>query len=451
LRWLLLKDLRILRRSPLLVGMLVLYPAVIGLLIGFAVSSPSSKPKVAIYSGVPLGHSVVTLGGERIDVSKYAQDLYASIAPIQTDSAAQALADVRSGQALAALIIPADTVTQIQELIATGEGNPTVRVVLNDKNPVDRELVQQALQTRVNDVQAAISEQVLKTVVADLQLVLDGGRISLFGRTLDLLGLKNTRTIVQGAVVALPPGSSLAPALEQVVHFAALAIDGLALAGPQIGSIERPLTVDQTELSGRTTPTASYAVAIAAVVLLMFVTLLLASGMLALERSENAYRRLIGLVRPSALLTEKVILAALCAVVLTVVTVAVISAFVALDWGRLELWVLALGISALAFAALGIAVGALARDVSVASLLAFMISLPVAFIALVPASAVSGGLETGLNVISFVFPFRAALQAVANAFTGASPGIGLPLLHLLVLTGVFAVLARAGLTRFTDW
>jgi len=82
--------------------------------------------------------------------------------------------------------------------------------------------------------------------------------------------------------------------------------------------------------------------------------------------------------------------------------------------------------------------------------MAFMISLPIAFIALVPGTAVSGGLATLLNVISFVFPFRAALQAVANAFSGASPGIGLPLVHLLGLTVMFAVLARLALTRFVD-
>src|SRR5579863_3673571 len=257
LRWLLLKDLRILRRSPLLVGVLVLYPAVIGLLIGFALSSPPGKPKVAIYTGVPVGRSVVSFGGERIDVARYAQDLYSSINPIRASSAAAAIADVRSGQALAALIIPSDTVSQIQDLIATGEGSPTVQVVLNDRNPLERDLVRQALQTRVDDVQAAISKQLLATVVHDLRLVLDGGRISFLGRSVALLGLRDTRTIVQGAVASLPARSVLRPALDQVVSFAGEAIDGLALATPAIGSVATPLTVDQTELSGATTPTAS--------------------------------------------------------------------------------------------------------------------------------------------------------------------------------------------------
>ena len=47
MRWLLLKDLQILRRSPLLVALLVLYPIVLAVLIGLALSAGPEKPKVA--------------------------------------------------------------------------------------------------------------------------------------------------------------------------------------------------------------------------------------------------------------------------------------------------------------------------------------------------------------------------------------------------------------------
>ena len=181
----------------------------------------------------------------------------------------------------------------------------------------------------------------------------------------------------------------------------------------------------------------------------MFIALLLAAGMLALERSENAYTRLVrGLVSPGRLLAEKVVLAGGCATVVTLVMAALVSLFVHLDWSRFELWVLTLALGACAFAALGVAIGGLAREVSAASLLAFLVSLPVAFVALVPASAVSGGLKTVLDVVAFVFPFKAALEAVSNAFSGTAPGIGLPLVHLLVLTLAFGALARVTLVRF---
>ena len=236
-----------------------------------------------------------------------------------------------------------------------------------------------------------------------------------------------------------------------MTDFANVAIDGLALASPQIGGVATPLSVQESDISGATTPTSSYAIAIAVVVLLMFVTLLLSAGMLALERSENAYRRLVrGLVRPELLLTEKVLLAAGCALAMTLAMSAAISLFVPLGWGRFALWVLALGVGGLAFSSLGVTVGALARDVSVASLLAFLISLPVAFIALVPSTSVSTELSGVLGVISFVFPFRAALEAVSNAFTGSQPAIALPILHLVILALVFSTLARVALLRFGE-
>jgi hypothetical protein len=51
-------------------------------------------------------------------------------------------------------------------------------------------------------------------------------------------------------------------------------------------------------------------------------------------------------------------------------------------------------------------------------------------------------------VVAFVFPFKAALQAAANAFSGTSPSIGLPLLHLALLAVAFAVVARMAMRRF---
>src|SRR5207248_9498217 len=130
-----------------------------------------------------------------------------------------------------------------------------------------------------------------------------------------------------------------------------------------------------------------------------------------------------GLVSKGGLLSEKILLAAGCAAILSLVMSVCVSLFVHLDWARFELWVVALAFGGLAFAALGVAIGGLAREVSVASLMAFLLSLPIAFVALVPASAVSGALKSLLDVVAFLFPFKAALQAVNNAFTGTSPGI----------------------------
>jgi hypothetical protein len=449
MRWLLLKDLQILRRSPLLVGVLIVYPIAIALMIGFALSSPPGKPKVALLNEVAPGKGKIDFGSQQINVAGYASQLFQSIDPIKVHSREAAVAKVKDGEALAALIIPADITQQIQSLVTTGVGTPTVELILNTKDPIERQFVNQAISARLNEVEQAVSKQVLRVAVTDLQQVLGGGTIQFLGQNFHLLGLRNARTIVQGTIASLPRGSPLRVALSQVSSFASLAIEGLGFASPVLGSIGTPLTVVQTELAGRTTPTDSYAAAIAVIVSLMIVTVLLAAGMLALERSENAYARLVrGLVSPGRLLSEKIALSAGCAAVVSLLMAAFVSLFVHLDWGRFELWVLALAFAGVAFGALGVAIGGLSREVSTASLLAFLLSLPIAFVALVPADAVSGALKSVLDTVAFLFPFKAALQAANNAFSGTAPGILWPLVHLAVLTVVFAALARLALKRF---
>src|SRR5437588_4027045 len=230
MRWLFVKDLQILKRSPLLVGLLIVYPFAIALMIGFALSSPPGKPKVAFYSQVAPGRGRIRFGSQQINISKYASQLFQSIQPIKVSSRAQAIAKVRNGQASAALIVPADIVSQIQNLVTQGVGSPTVQLILNTRDPLERQFADQAISARLNQVEQAVSKQVLRVAVSDLHEVLNGGNVQILGRTVRLLGLRNSRAIVQGAIAALPPASSLRLALRQVVGFATLAIDGLGLA-----------------------------------------------------------------------------------------------------------------------------------------------------------------------------------------------------------------------------
>ena len=201
-------------------------------------------------------------------------------------------------------------------------------------------------------------------------------------------------------------------------------------------------------VKGGASPLGAFAAAIAVAVTLMLVTVLLAAGSLALEREENAFRRLVrGLVSRTALLVEKVGLAALCAMVVGLLLLIGLSLFVDLPWSRFPLWVVALAFGAAAFGALGVAFGALTREVRAASLLAFMASLPIAVLGLVPSGAVSGALYDVIRVVSGVFPFRATVDALDSAL-GRSGDLWVPLLHLALLAVAWVAVARLSLRRF---
>jgi len=450
MRWLLLKDLQILRRSPLLVALLVVYPVLIAVLIGFALSKGPDKPRVAFVNLVPPEKNEFTIGGERLDASRYANELFKSIEPVRVDSREEAVELVRSGETLGALILPPDATEKLQSTIDLTPGDPpTVEVLYNAEDPVKRNYVESVIEARLADANVALSESLTEIAADYLDVIVSGGEFSILGQDFVVLGLRKSETILRAAIESLPRRAPERAALEQVARFARLASDNLDISKPVLASIGEPVRVKQTIVKGRKTPLDSFAVAVAVTISLMFVTLLLAAGMLALEREEHAFTRLVrGLVSRAALLAEKIGLAALCSFLVTLAMLAGLSLFVGLDWGRLPLWLLALGAGAVAFAAMGVAIGGLAREVRAASLLAFLLSLPVAFLALVPSGSVAARLYDAIQVLSAVFPFKPALQALNAALNDAEPGLPGPLLHLAALTLAFGALARLALHRF---
>jgi hypothetical protein len=86
--------------------------------------------------------------------------------------------------------------------------------------------------------------------------------------------------------------------------------------------------------------------------------------------------------------------------------------------------------------------------VRAASLLAFLLALPIAFLALVPSGAVSAGLYDAIRAVSAAFPFKPTLQALDAALNDAEVGIARPLAHLAALTVAYVALARLALRRF---
>jgi ABC-type transport system involved in cytochrome c biogenesis permease component len=308
--------------------------------------------------------------------------------------------------------------------------------------------VQSTIDSRVADLNKAVAGKLTQIAGGYLKILLDGGQFSILGRNFDILGLKRSKALVDSVLTRTPQGTPDHDALQRVSTFAQLAIENLDLSDVVLSSLSSPVKVDQHIVKGRRTPLDAFAVTVAVTLSLMLVCVLLAAGMLALEREEHAFARLVrGLVSRSGLLTEKVVLAAGCSAAVTLLMTAGVSLFVSLDWSRFPLWVLSLLAGGLAFGALGVAIGALAREVRAASLLAILLALPIAFLALVPSGAVSQGLYDVLRVISALFPFRAALDAVDAALNDAG-GLGAALLHLAALVAGWSLAARLALQRF---
>ena len=200
MRWLLLKDLQILSRSPLLVALLVLYPVIIAVLIGFALSRGPDKPKVAFYNGLEGQSAVVELGGDRIDLAKQGQRLFDAIDPVRVDSRQEAIQKVQDGDVLGALIIPEDLATNIQSSLEPG----TVEVYYNAEDPAKRQYVENTIKAQVQTANGALTKRVAKEALQLLELISTGGEYSFLGQNFDVLGLKRAETILTKARARAP-------------------------------------------------------------------------------------------------------------------------------------------------------------------------------------------------------------------------------------------------------
>jgi ABC-2 type transport system permease protein len=448
-RWLFLKDLRILARSPLLVALLLAYPIVIAVLIGFALTKGPDKPKVAFVNEVPPSAEVINLGGDDIDVSEQADELFNAIDPVEVDSRDEAIELVEDGEVLGALIIPRDVTADLESAAAGGTERPTVEVYYNAEDPAKQEFVENTIKAQVQDANNALTTRFTEVAAGYLDLIVTGGQLSFFGQTLNVLGLQNAERILVAAREDLPRNSPARTQLDQVIEFARLARENLDFSDEILGAVARPISVKTTVVKGGAPPLESFAAAVAVTVTLMFVTLLLAAGALALEREENAFSRLVrGLVSRTGLVVEKVGLAAACSAVVALILLVGLAVFVELDWGRLPLWVLVAIAGAVAFGAMGVAIGALAREVRAASLIAFMLCLPVAALALIPSGAVNETVFDVITAVSAIFPFDPTLEAFEAALDETNEGLAGPLLHLAGLTAAFVLAARLALRRF---
>jgi ABC-2 type transport system permease protein len=451
MRWLLLKDLQILRRSPLVVSLLIAYPVVLGVLIGFALSGDDSKPRVAFLNLVPSDQGF-QIGGdaEGIDRGIARDELCSRVECVDVSTREEAEQKVEDGDVIAALILPEDLLDDLESLASLTPRQPTVEVLVNEDDPVKASLVDDRISALVTEANLILSQRISDEAASYLDLLIEGGvfDLPLVGE-FDVLGLARSNEILQAVRSQLPSGSSSRDALDQVIRFSRLAGENLDFALPLLGAVAEPIAVDKTVVAGESSELDTFAIAVAITVTLMFVTVLLVAGSLALEREENAFARITrGLVGKTGLLVEKIALGIVASLAVTLLLLAALTVLVSIDWGRAPLILVAILAGGAGFAAFGAAIGGSAKEVRASSLLAFMISLPIAFLSLVPSGTVSGGVYDAIEVFRALFPFDPALDAIESALEDGGPGLGPALLHTAAIVLAYGALARVALRRF---
>ncbi|HLX18547.1 MAG TPA: ABC transporter permease [Gaiellaceae bacterium] len=430
---LLRKDLRLLRRSPLLLGALVAYPIVIALLVGLVAGYASSKPRVAFVDEDNLP-TVVLVGGHRFHLQTVIDDVakQVTLVPMSPGEAARQLSD---GKVVATITVPPGflgdlktTVVSPHLVLKTGSGALASRVT-------------EQMQSLVYQLNQKLQGGYIAANLAFVNLLLHGGHGEFVGRSFDVLGLGRTAT----ELAKLPPSKRVA-AIE---HFVAQAKVGLQQTGDALRATANPIALEQAKTHGRTWLLSAQVQSYGIAVTVTFLALLLAAGATAAERDEGTIGRLRrGLVTLGQLVWSKVALAAVVGLVLGAAIAVVFGVVVDVGgvtggepWSRLPLLLVGVLLAAAVVGALGTLLGELAGEARTASLVAVLVVLPVVLLGLVPRAALPFAYW-----LSLFLPFAHAARLFAAALYDSSPWhtVGVEAAWLLGIGAVAWALARAG-------
>jgi hypothetical protein len=402
------KDLRVLRRSPLLLGVLLAYPLLIAALVVLVAQYANAKPRVALVDedGLP---ATVEIGGQTFHPDSTIDRVAKEVDLVRLD-ADEAQRQLDTGRVVAVVTIPPGFVSELRAMIRS----PTLRLETTRGGLAPR--VTQQVQALVFQLNQELQDAYIDANLEYVRLILDGGEGSFGGQTFDVLGLRETARLLE----ELPPGPRL-DAIREFVQTAELALDQ---TGSALRATAHPIELEQASERGRSWALSAQVQAYALALVITLLGLLLAAGALAAERDENVAGRLArGLVSLGQLVAAK---AALAAVVSLALGTAIALAFGAAvevgdveggePWSRLPLLAAGIALVGACVGALGALVGALAREARSASLVAVLVVLPVVFLGLVPREVAPAA-----GWFSDLLPFAHAVTLFAAALYDVDP------------------------------
>jgi hypothetical protein len=443
-RLLLGKDLRVLRRSPALLAALILYPLLFAVLVGLVVRFASDRPTVAFVDldGLP---EELTLAGESFDVQNVIEQVNdkAELVPMPEEEAERQL---ETGEVVAAIVVPRGFAAKLRGMVEspelvlrTGRGGLAGRF----------ELQTEALVYRLNRL---LQEAYIEANLEYVELLVVGGEASFLGEEFDVVGLEEADELLASLRTRTSDPEALAE-IDELSNFVEEAKLALEQTDETLRATANPIELAIDREAGRTWLLGAQLQAYALALTLAFVCVLLAAGAVAAEREENVVGRLVrGLVRLWELVAVKLLLGAVIAVAIGLALALVFGVAAEIagvegggPWSRLPLLTFGLALAGGAFGAFGVLLGVLARESRTAVLVAFLVTLPLVLVGVVP----EGSVETA-GWISAVFPFGHAVDFFEAALFDLDPWrtVGVEALWLAGLGAAFAAGARMGVRRF---
>ncbi|MGH3061628.1 MAG: ABC transporter permease, partial [Gaiellaceae bacterium] len=353
---------------------------------------------------------------------------------------------LETGEVVAAIVVPRGFAARLRGMVEspelvlrTGRGGLAGRF----------ELQTEALVYRLNRL---LQEAYIAANLEYVQLLVEGGEASFLGEEFDVVGLDEAGELLASLRTRTSDPDALAE-IDELADFVDEAKLALEQTDETLSATANPIELAIDREAGRTWLLGAQLQAYALALTLAFVCVLLAAGAVAAERDENVVGRLVrGLVRLWELVTVKLLLGAVVALAIGLALALVfgVAAEVADvegggPWSRLPLLAVGLALAGAAFGAFGVLLGVLARESRTAVLVAFLVTLPLVLVGVVPEGSVAAA-----GWLSAVFPFGHAVDFFEAALFDIDPWrtVGVEALWLAGLGAAFAAAARAGVRRF---
>jgi ABC-type transport system involved in multi-copper enzyme maturation permease subunit len=425
IRLLVTKDLRVLGRSRILLGTLILYPLVLAVLLALVARDAGARPRVAYVDEAHLG-AVVKVNSTRIDYATLLSTVSqrVTLVPMTLPDAQRALAD---GDVVAIIHIPPDFVTQLKSTVTPGVVDVTVR------GGTAGERALREVQAFVYQLNAGVQRELLREALRFLNVVVNGGTAQLGSTNIPILGLRETTTQLAAQLDRQTDPQSRAT-LTRIRDFTTAAQLALSFAEPSLRTVAEPVVISEHQ-AGSDDLLGNHGVAVVLAVGVVLAAILLGAGALAQERDDNTLGRLVrSRVALSSLIAAKILHAVIVATLIGV-AVAIVNAAVASISGtpapplsRLPLAVLVMIAAAAAAGAIGTLIASCVRDFASAALVAVLVALP-----FVIAGIVSHAGQT-LRIVTLIFPFQAAVDGLSAAlYAGASGDLASAVAKLVTL------------------
>ena len=433
---LLRKDVLVLRRSPLLLGILLAYPIAIAVLVGLVASYASSKPRVAFVDEDNLPPTVI-VGGKRFHIDRTIQEVSQNVKLVRLSPEA-AERQLSTGGVVAVVTVPPGFIASLKGMVKS----PQLELKLSRGTLSSR--VEQQVQALVYSLNRQLQRAYIENNLRYVTLILHGGDGSFLGQPIDVLGIEKADKVLAGM--------SQTPRVQRLRGFLHDARLALANTGDALRSTAHPIELVRAPTRGRTWVLSAEVQAYALGLTITFLALMLSAGSLAAERDENVIGRLArGLIGLGQLIWAKIALAAGVALVLGLTIAVAFGAIIEIGgvtggepWRRLPLLVVGLVLAGGALGALGALLGALGREARTASLVALLVVMPIIFLGLIPAEIVPPAAWA-----SDALPFAHSVRFFSAALYDLSPwgSVLREGLWLVALGAVFGGLARVGARR----